>query len=373
MELGQRAPRYSYEDKQRWYRELIAHRSVLNSRRAMTGKLPLKPGWSAAQYKEKFGVWPPNEWKHIGPAPEVSAEVAQPANCLRQGHAGEGRGMRHSGKLPPFIAMDRNQHKSAAFAQLSATAQALLVHLTYNYNTKLMNAVFLSGRDGAKKLNENRSAVAYALLELEHYGFIVKVKGAHLGVEGVGKAALYRLTARPYGNLGATRDYEKWDGTLFDPPRRRMTQADKERLARRKKQKPGSTVSHPGPTVSHKEILATPPEVEQVAQPRAIRTPAEWPNREPYLVSPSGSAAQAETKPAQPEPAPVRPDPDYPMSALRQWSKPVMTEIEYTPELRRLYCEAVPEDERPAKRDSAGDILKKYATRVIATATPTVH
>jgi hypothetical protein len=43
---------------------------------------------------------------------------------------------RNAGKLPPFTAMDRNQQNSPAFVQLSATAQALLVHLTYNYNTK---------------------------------------------------------------------------------------------------------------------------------------------------------------------------------------------------------------------------------------------
>jgi DNA-binding transcriptional regulator YhcF (GntR family) len=119
-------------------------------------------------------------------------------------------------KLAPFIAMDRHQYKSSAFAQLSAYAQALLVHLTYNYNSKMMNSVWLSARDGAKKLNVSRNAVARSLRELEHYGFIVKIRGAYLGVHGVGKSAHYRLTALPYGNVGATRDYEKWNGEIFD-------------------------------------------------------------------------------------------------------------------------------------------------------------
>ena len=34
--------------------------------------------------------------------------------------------------------------------------------------------------------------------ELEHYGFIVEVRGAHLGVTGTGKAARYRLTDCPH-------------------------------------------------------------------------------------------------------------------------------------------------------------------------------
>jgi hypothetical protein len=122
---------------------------------------------------------------------------------------------RKTGKLAPWIAMDRHQHKSAAFASLSAVAQALLVHLTYNYHTKMMNSVWMSARLGAKKLNTSKDTAARALLELEHYGFIVKVQGAHLGVNGMGKSAHYRLTAQRYGNLGATHDYDKWNGEIF--------------------------------------------------------------------------------------------------------------------------------------------------------------
>jgi hypothetical protein len=143
---------------------------------------------------------------------------AQPQHRLRQGYAEAGRAMnrrRQSEKLAPFIAMDRHQHKSAAFAALSAVAQALLVHLTYNYNTKLMNAVWLSARDGAKKLHVSKGSVAKAFRELEHYGFIVKVQGAYLGVSGIGTSAHYRLTAQRYGEVGATRDYEKWNGDVY--------------------------------------------------------------------------------------------------------------------------------------------------------------
>jgi DNA repair protein RadD len=75
VEIGQRAPKHSEEDKQRWFSELVAHRTTLNNERVARGKLPLKPGWPAAQWKEKFGNWPPYDWNHFAPAQEVSAEV----------------------------------------------------------------------------------------------------------------------------------------------------------------------------------------------------------------------------------------------------------------------------------------------------------
>jgi hypothetical protein len=159
---------------------------------------------------------------------------------------------RKTGKLAPWIPMDRHQYKSAAFAVLSAVAQAMLVHLTYNYNTKMMNSVWMSARIGAKKLNMGKTCAAKALLELEHYGFIVKVQGAHLGVNGMGKSAHYRLTAQRYGNLGATHDYDKWDGEIFEPLKHAMTQADKERLSERKKQNPVRAEGHPVRAEGHR-------------------------------------------------------------------------------------------------------------------------
>ena len=45
-----------------------------------------------------------------------------------------------------------------------------------------------------------------------------------------------------------TYDFQSWDGVLFEPAKRAMTEADKERLKRRsKKQNPGTTVGTPLP------------------------------------------------------------------------------------------------------------------------------
>jgi DNA repair protein RadD len=75
VEIGKRAPAYSIEDKQRWYCELMALRGIRNTARAQTGRALLKEGWPAGQFKEKFGAWPPFDWKHLTPATDVSPEV----------------------------------------------------------------------------------------------------------------------------------------------------------------------------------------------------------------------------------------------------------------------------------------------------------
>src|SRR5262249_37519176 len=102
---------------------------------------------------------------HRAQAPIAGSTVvgAQPQHRLCQGPAEGNRGMsnrRKPNKLAPWIPMDRHQYRSAAFGALSAVAQAMLVHLTYNYNTKMMNTVWMSARLGAKKLNVGKTAAA---------------------------------------------------------------------------------------------------------------------------------------------------------------------------------------------------------------------
>jgi hypothetical protein len=123
-------------------------------------------------------------------------------------------------KQPPFVAIYRHTMKSPAWCALSVGARATFFELRTNYNTKSQNAVFLSARDGAKKLNVNKETVGKWLHELEHYGFIAKVQGAHLGLSGVGKAARYRLTDSPYAGKPPTYDFQNWDGVLYDPTKK---------------------------------------------------------------------------------------------------------------------------------------------------------
>jgi hypothetical protein len=217
---------------------------------------------------------------------------------------------RDKGKLPPFIALFRQTIKSPAWKAASVGARATFFELKANYNTKAQNAVFLSGRNGAKTLNAHRDTVQKWLRELEHYGFIVKIRGAHLGLEGVGKAALYRLTDCGYAGQPATYDFQNWDGVLFDP----------------KKQNPGPRIQPPRPK---KPAISSKAEMPECRNKRpiepAIRNAEGWPT-EPAITSFTSSlGSEAELV--------------LPLSSKPQlaWSTPTLTEIEYTPELRRLY------------------------------------
>jgi hypothetical protein len=121
------------------------------------------------------------------------------------------------GRLAPFVAIFRHTIKTPAWRALSVGARATFFVLKSNYNTKAQNAVFLSSRDGAKEFCAGKNTVCKWLHELEHYGFIIEVQGAHLGVHGTGKAAHYRLTDCYFAGTAPTYDFQNWDGVLFEP------------------------------------------------------------------------------------------------------------------------------------------------------------
>jgi hypothetical protein len=131
---------------------------------------------------------------------------------------------RYKKKLAPFVAIFRHTIKTKAWLALSVGARATFLALKTNYNTNAQNSVFLSSRDGAKELGVDKKTVCKWLHELEHYGFIVAVRRAHLGVEGEGKATLYRLTDCPFAGIAPTYDFQNWDGELFSPKLRRKKQ-----------------------------------------------------------------------------------------------------------------------------------------------------
>ena len=121
--------------------------------------------------------------------------------------------------------------ESPAWRALSLGARGTRLELGANYNTNAHNAVFLSARDGATQLGVCKDTVCKYLHELEHYGFIVEVAGAHLGVTGTGKAARYRLTDFHHAGKAPTRDFMNWTGELYghkqNPVRKRRTHRPK--------------------------------------------------------------------------------------------------------------------------------------------------
>jgi hypothetical protein len=128
-----------------------------------------------------------------------------------------GKRKEDKGRQPPWISVYRHTWKSAAWKILSVGAKALYVELAANYNIKSQNSVFMSARTGAKQLNADKDCITKWLRELEHYGFIVKVSGPFLGLDGEGKAAHYRLTDRWYAGKEPTYNFQYWTGEIFEP------------------------------------------------------------------------------------------------------------------------------------------------------------
>jgi hypothetical protein len=144
-------------------------------------------------------------------------------------------------RLPDFVPLFKSTMSSAAWRATSHGARSLYIALKWRYNTKLQNSVYLSTRKAAKELGSHRDNIRRWFRELQHYGFIVMVSPGCLGVEGKGKAPHWRLTEEDHiGNL-PTRDFLRWDGTIF---------------TEQKKQIPGppmwATLDHPsGPLLDH--------------------------------------------------------------------------------------------------------------------------
>jgi hypothetical protein len=151
-------------------------------------------------------------------------------------------------RLPPFVPLFRETLKTLAYRQLSFGARALFTALRgrCNHNN---GHVYLSQRDAEEDLGRaTRNQIANWYRELSHYGFIVQTEAASLGVNGRGKAPHWRITDMPTrggnGQLDpATKDFLRWDGTVFEPhvpPSRRWSARKQATL---KKQNPGLYVA----------------------------------------------------------------------------------------------------------------------------------
>jgi len=129
---------------------------------------------------------------------------------------------RIKGRLPPFVPMVKATMNSPAWRALSHGARSLYIALRARYNTKLQNAVYLSGREAVKELgsHSHRDYVRRWFRELEYYGFIAMVRLAHHGLNGHGRAPHYRLTEEWYLGKTPTRDFLNWDGTIFHEQKR---------------------------------------------------------------------------------------------------------------------------------------------------------
>jgi hypothetical protein len=154
---------------------------------------------------------------------------------------------------PPWISVYRHTWNSPAWKHLSVGARATYVELAANYNTKRKNAVYIAARKGAKQLGVHKDYITQWLRELEHYGFIIKVCGPHLGLDGEARATRYRLTDRWYGDKPPTYDFEKWDGVLFEVQKRIDRRGISRLHAHRKNRIPSPTPRTPRPDTTDRK------------------------------------------------------------------------------------------------------------------------
>jgi hypothetical protein len=148
--------------------------------------------------------------------------------------------MKRKHRLAPFVPITRGILDLPVWKVCSPGARLLYISLKRFLNEKIGNngKIYLSYRDACEALGtRSMQSVRRWFAELEFYGFIVKTTEGCLGVYGKGLAPHYRLTECMCDGQAATRDYERWDGTLFVDP-----QAEKRR---RKKQNPVPTTGAP--------------------------------------------------------------------------------------------------------------------------------
>ena len=139
--------------------------------------------------------------------------------------------------IPAFV----ETRRTPAWKAMSMGARELYMTLRGHHFVGLKNnngRIFLSERDAMEEMGAtNRKSIRRWFRELEHFGFIVKTAEHHLGVDGKGKAAQWRLTEleTPLADSKeATLDYKKWNGTPFNG-----NQAWRGRGQKPKKQNPG--------------------------------------------------------------------------------------------------------------------------------------
>jgi hypothetical protein len=104
------------------------------------------------------------------------------------------------GRLPPFVPLINETIESPAWRAMSPAARCIYIALRRRYSQNFRNngKLYLSTRRAAEEVGISKSRAALAFQEIEHYGFGVVMVGAHLGVEGKGKAPHWRLTEIGY-------------------------------------------------------------------------------------------------------------------------------------------------------------------------------
>jgi hypothetical protein len=124
----------------------------------------------------------------------------------------------------PFVAVPKAIMATPAWRAMTAGSRLLWIELRgWLRNDGLNNGkMFLACRSAAQAIGtKSKSSIVRWYAENEHYGFLRKTSDGFLGVDGRGVAAHYRFTDLAHGTHPPTRDFEKWEGVMFEyKPRR---------------------------------------------------------------------------------------------------------------------------------------------------------
>jgi len=153
---------------------------------------------------------------------------------------------RDKGRLPPFVPLLIDTLDQPAWCAMSHGAQVLYIALRRRYSPSSHNngRIFLSQRMAATELRSHHKEIGRWFRELQHYGFIVMSNPGCLGVNGKGRAPSWRLTELGCMKELPTRDYARWNGTLFDPPKHRPVAEKRHTHCSPKKQNPVAEKRH---------------------------------------------------------------------------------------------------------------------------------
>jgi hypothetical protein len=123
----------------------------------------------------------------------------------------------------PYVAIPLAILDAPGWRTTDFIARALWIALRRKLRNDGLNngKIWLSCRSAAKAIGSNKDTIARRFAELEHYGFLRKTTEGFLGVDGRGVAPHYRFTDLAHGTHPPTRDFEKWDGIVFENPPRK--------------------------------------------------------------------------------------------------------------------------------------------------------
>jgi hypothetical protein len=122
----------------------------------------------------------------------------------------------------PFVPLLKETMSALAWKTMSPFGRLLYIALKARYGIDLKNngRIYLSVRTGAKETGLDKDTISRAFHENVHYGFIRMTVPGCLGLEGRGKAPHWRLTELGYMTDPPTRDFMRWDGTIFEGPKK---------------------------------------------------------------------------------------------------------------------------------------------------------